>query len=99
MFKQLWFKRAVLAAAGATVLAGAFYAGVAYAADPRLDQANDNCTKAIALLQAAENPNGSFGGHRRKAIQNLKQAQAEIQKAKAFADDPKNKGKGGKDRD
>jgi len=98
MHNQDWLKRVALTAGGATFLAGAFYAGVAYAADPRLDQANDNIVKAIALLQAAENPNGSFGGHRRKAIANLKQAQAEIQKAKQFADNPKNKGnKGDKD--
>ena len=97
MHNHLWFKRAALTAAGATFLAGAFYAGVAYAADPRLDQANDNIVKAIALLEAAENPNGNFGGHRRKAIHNLKQAQSEIEKAKRFADNPKNKGGKGRD--
>jgi hypothetical protein len=99
MHKHLWFKRALITAAVGTFSAGAFYAGVAYAADPRLDQANDNIVKAIALLEAAQNPNGSFGGHRRKAVQNLKQAQSEIQKAKQFADNPKNKGKGDKDKD
>ena len=35
--------------------AGAFYAGIAYAADPRFDEAISNCTKAIALLKAATN--------------------------------------------
>lgn len=79
---------AALAAAGALALAGAFYAGIAYAADPRLDQANDNIIKAIALLEAAENPNGNhnFHGHRAKAIQDLKSAQKQIEKAKEWAD-------------
>ncbi|GMV14177.1 MAG: hypothetical protein AMXMBFR56_24010 [Polyangiaceae bacterium] len=73
-------------------LAGAFYAGVAYAADQRLDDADAAVEKAIALLQAAENPgvNPPFGGHRQKAIQDLKKARAQIAKAKAYADNPKN---------
>lgn len=76
-------------------LAGAFYAGVAYAADQRLDDADAAVEKAIALLQAAENPgvNPPFGGHREKAIQDLKKARAQIAKAKAYADNPKNKPK------
>ena len=81
--------------AAATALAGAFYAGVAYAADPRLDQANDNITKAIALLRAAENPGVKppFGGHRERAIDNLERAQREIEKAKRYADKPRDKDK------
>jgi hypothetical protein len=83
-------KRAALGIAVATTLAGAFYAGAAYAADPRLDQASDNITKAIALLQAAENPEGKppFGGHVARAIERLQKAQEEIAKAKQFADQP-----------
>ncbi|MCA9597489.1 MAG: hypothetical protein KC776_29450 [Myxococcales bacterium] len=74
-------------------LAGSFYAGVAYAADARLDAADQNVTKAIALLQAAENPGVKppFGGHRLKAILFLKKAQSEIAKAKTYADNPPKK--------
>jgi hypothetical protein len=101
-----FLRRAVVGVTTAAVLAGAFYAGVAYAADPRLDQANDNIIKAIALLEAAENPDPKkeFGGHRKKAIELLRRAQSEVQKAKEFADRPprdkdkdkdKGKGKGG----
>ena len=81
--------------AAATTLAGAFYAGVAYAADPRLDQANDNITKAIALLRAAENPGvrPPFGGHRARAINALERAQKEIERAKRYADNPRHKPK------
>ncbi len=76
-------------------LAGSFYAGIAYAADARLDAADQNVTKAVALLQAAENPGVKppFGGHRAKAIFHLKRAQKEIAKAKAWADNPKHKPK------
>jgi hypothetical protein len=97
LHRKLFLKRVVWGGAGASLLAGAFYAGIAHAADPRLDQANDNVTKAIALLQAAENPDPKkeFGGHRNKAIQHLKRAQAEIAKAKAFADRPAPDGKPG----
>jgi hypothetical protein len=76
-----------------TTLAAAFYAGVAYAADPRLDQANDNIVKAIALLRAAENPGvrPPFGGHRERAIDALERAQKEIERAKRYADRPRDK--------
>ena len=86
----------MVAAAG--LLAGSFYAGAAYAADPRLDQAADNVTKAIALLEAAQNPDPKreFGGQRVKAISQLKRALASIQKAKEFADRPAKPGKGHK---
>jgi hypothetical protein len=89
------WRKTFVGVAAATTLAGAFYAGAAYAADPRFDQANDNITKAIALLRAAENPGVKppFGGHRERAIDNLERAQKEIEKAKRFADDPHNKPK------
>jgi hypothetical protein len=71
-------------------MAAAFYAGVALAADARLDDADNNVEKAIALLAAAENPERKppFGGHRAKAVALLKQARKEIEKAKKFADQP-----------
>ena len=76
-------------------LAGAFYAGIAFAADPRLDEADASVQKAIAQLTAAENPgvNKPFGGHREKALEDLRKAQAEIKKAKEWADDPKHQPK------
>ncbi|MBX3128247.1 MAG: hypothetical protein KF718_16100 [Polyangiaceae bacterium] len=73
-----------------TLLAGSFYAGAAYAADPRLDQADANVEKAIVLLEAAENPgvNPPFGGHRKVAVASLKLARKQIAKAKQYADNP-----------
>jgi hypothetical protein len=84
------FARATIGAAFALGIAGAFYAGIAYAADPRFDEAINNCTKAVALLEAAtntgsKNPN-EFHGHRRAAIRELKDAIKEIEKAKSFDD-------------
>ena len=78
--------------AGLVVCLGA---GTANAADPRLDQADAAVQKAIALLEAAQNPgvDPEFGGHRKKAIHDLKKAREQIQKAKEFADNPKNKPK------
>lgn len=75
-------------AAGCLTMAGAFYAGLAYAADARFDQAADLLTKADALLEAAENPgvNPPFGGHRESAQKNIKQALKDIEKAKKYAD-------------
>ena len=83
------FARAAVGAAIAIGSAGAFYAGIAYASDPRLDQAIDNCTKAIALLEAATNEGAKkeqFHGHRREAIKDIKDAIAQIEKAKTFDD-------------
>src|SRR5262245_52461883 len=83
------FARAAIGAALAVGSAGAFYAGIAYAADPRLDQAIENCTKAIALLEAATNEGArkdQFHGYRRKAIENIKDAIKQIEKAKEFDD-------------
>ncbi len=83
-------KRSAVMVAGALSLAGAFFAGAAYAADPRLDEATDLITKAVAVLKAAENPDPKreFGGHRKNAIELLTRAQGEILKAKQVADAP-----------
>jgi len=83
-------KRSAVLVAGALTLAGAFFAGAAYAADPRLDQATDLITKAVAVLKAAENPDPKreFGGHRNAAVELLTRAQGEILKAKQVADAP-----------
>ncbi len=84
------FARAAVGAAVMLGAAGAFYAGVAYASDPRFDEAIANCTKAVALLEAAtntgsKNPN-EFHGHRRAAIREIRDAIKEIEKAKSFDD-------------
>jgi hypothetical protein len=83
-----------IGAALALGTAGAFYAGIAYASDPRFDQAIDNCAKALALLEAARNDGAKnpkdFQGHRGKAMDDLKDAIKEIGKAKAY-DDKTNK--------
>jgi hypothetical protein len=85
-------RRSAVVFAAILGLSGAFFAGVALAADVKLDEANDAITKAIALLKAADNPNISgkpeFAGHRAKAIARLEEAKAEIAKAKQFADKP-----------
>ena len=94
-------RSAVLVAAGLG-LAGAFFAGAAYAAaDPRLSEANDAVTKAIVLLKAAENPDSKekFGGHRAKAIELLTHAQGEIAKAIEVANEPPKPPKPPKDHD
>jgi hypothetical protein len=84
-------KRSAVFVAGALGIAGAFFAGAAYAANPRFDEATDLITKATAVLKAAENPDPKkeFGGHRKAAIEFLASAQAEIIKAKEFEDKPK----------
>jgi outer membrane biosynthesis protein TonB len=79
--------------AGTLGLAGALFAGAAYAADAPLDQANDLITKAVAVLKAAENPDPKnpkqpFEGHRHEALELLTRAQAEIAKAKQADDQP-----------
>jgi hypothetical protein len=85
-------KRSAVLVASALGLAGAFFAGAAFAAaDQRLNDANDAVTKAIALLKAAENPDSPkdpFGGHREKAVDLLTRGQGEIQQAIAFANKP-----------
>ena len=83
------FSRAAVGIALAVGTGGAFYAGVAYASDPRLDQAIENCTKAIALLEAATNEGSrknEFHGHRRGAIREIRDAIKEIEKAKTYDD-------------
>ncbi|MEO6600231.1 MAG: hypothetical protein ABIQ16_10190 [Polyangiaceae bacterium] len=83
-------KRSAVLVAGALTLAGAFFAGAAYAADPHLDQATDLITQAVAALKAADNPDPKkeFGGHRKAAVELLTRAQSEILKAKQVADTP-----------
>jgi hypothetical protein len=88
-FMNKIFARAAVGAAIAVGSAGAFYAGVAYASDPRLDEAIANSTKAIALLEAATNEGAKrneFHGHRKAAIRELRDAIKEIEKAKTYDD-------------
>jgi hypothetical protein len=83
------FARAAVGAAIAVGSAGAFYAGIAYAADPRLDQAIQFCTHSVSLLEAATNEGAKkaeFHGHRKEAIKDIKAAIKEIEKAKEFDD-------------
>jgi outer membrane biosynthesis protein TonB len=81
-------KRSAVLVAGALSLAGAFFAGAAYAADPKLDEATELITKAVAALKQAQNPDPKkeFGGPRMAAVELLMRAQGEIIKAKRFAD-------------
>jgi hypothetical protein len=83
-------KRSAVLVAGVLSLAGVFFAGAAYAAEPRLDEATDLITKAVAILKAADNsdPKKELGGHRKAAVELLTRAQAEILKAKQVADTP-----------
>jgi hypothetical protein len=84
-------KRLALSLGATGLLVASFYAGVAHAADPRLDLADDSIEKAILLLKAAQDPNATppFGGHREKAIAHLERARKEIAAAKVYADNPK----------
>jgi hypothetical protein len=84
-------KKAAYAVVSSTLLAGAFFTGSAYAADPRLDEADAFVTKTIALLQALENPRkpGEYGGHRLKALSALDRAQKEIRAARQYVDKPR----------
>ncbi len=86
-------KRTALTVAAAVGLAGSFYAGVAYAHDSQLDDANAHLVKAVALLKASTNPNAKhpkipFGGHRGRAVKLIEQAEKQITAAAAFADQP-----------
>jgi hypothetical protein len=87
---QSSLKKLACAVIGPAVLAGAFLAGTAYAADPRLDEADAFVTKTIALLKALENPDkpGEYGGHRLRALSALDLAQTEIRAAKEYVDHP-----------
>lgn len=101
-----WMKKTATLLAGGACLAGSFYAGVAYAGtvDPKLDDADANVEKAIALLKAAKNDGvrPPFGGHRVKAVWHGKQMRKHIAKSKKWAENPppratkKKKGKKGK---
>lgn len=87
--------RRILVLVSIAALAAAVPIGIALAADSRLDLADDHIEKAIALVNASQNPNAQnpdrpFGGHDEKAIKLLEAAHEEIAKAKAYADDPKN---------
>ena len=70
---------------GVGVLLGA---GVAYAADPRYDEASATITKATALLNAIvvpnEKPSAAF--QRKRALKALERAQIRIACAKAVTD-------------
>ena len=60
----------------------AFVSGAAWAADAKLDEANANTAKAIALLKAAPAAaTPEVEAHRKKAIDLLTRAQGEILKA------------------
>lgn len=86
-------RRLLVGIVAAGALTGAFYAGQAYAADQRLDLADQQIVTAINLLKAAQNPNAKnpkvpFGGHRAIAVKLLEQARKQIEKSKQFADKP-----------
>ena len=83
-------KRSAVWVASALSLAGVLFAGAAYAADPRFDEATDLVTKAVAVLKAAETPQNQheFEEHRKAAVELLTRAQSEILKAKQAADAP-----------
>jgi len=70
---------------GIGVLLGA---GVAYAADPRYDEASATITKASALLNAIVVPNEKPGAafQRKRALQALERAQIRIACAKEVTD-------------
>jgi hypothetical protein len=81
-------KRSALTVALSLGVAGAFFAGVAYAHDAALDQAAASVRAAIASLKSAENVKApaEFHGHRNSAITDLGQALDEIEKAEKVAD-------------
>jgi len=66
----------------AVSLASAFAAGVAFAADAKLDEANATTAKAIALLKESPASTEPLDAHKKKAIDLLTRAQGEILKAK-----------------
>ncbi len=90
MLQSNWKKKSLRTLAAGTVLAGAFYAGMAFAApaDPLLAAADLSAEKAIAQLEAAKNEGVKppFGGHRAKAVWHIKQARKEIAKAIKYAE-------------
>ena len=63
--------------------------------DLRLDLSDQQLESGALLLLAAQapladNPDRPFGGHRDKAVDLIRQAQEEIQKARVHVSDPKN---------
>jgi hypothetical protein len=63
--------------------------------DQRLDLADEQLESGALLLLAAQNPAADkpdrpFGGHREKAVELIRKAQEEIQKARIHVSDPKN---------
>jgi hypothetical protein len=91
------FKKALLVGLPLGMMIGV--AGTVLAADPKLDEAHGLVERAIKALEAADNKNrhkgAEFGGHRKSAIDHLRKAQKDIDKAKAF-DDRDDKKDGGK---
>jgi hypothetical protein len=88
-------RRIAIGLVSAVTLTGSFIAGVAYAADARLDMADAHVEKAILLLKAAQNPIATnprrpFGGHRDEAVRFLEHGRKQIALAKAYAENPKN---------
>lgn len=83
---NVW-KIAILCAVFLTGIVVSFSAGVVYAADQRLTDADAAIEKAIALLKAAENPgvDPPFGEHDKKAIGHAKKARKHIAEAIAYA--------------
>ena len=81
---------ALLVVSGLAALNLSFMFGEPTCYDARLDQADLNAEKAIALLMAAENEgeHPPFDNHDRRAIVLLSQARREIHLAKVYADSP-----------
>lgn len=83
-------KTITMLAAGSLIgfgLLATFHAGIVFAADQRLADADAAIEKAIALLRAAENPGVEppFGEHDKKAIRHAKKARKHIAEAIAYA--------------
>jgi len=84
-------RRALIVGVVGAGMAAVFKTENALAADPKLNEADLACEKAILLLKAAQGPgNPPFGGHRNNAITQLQHARDQIKKAKQWADNPPN---------
>ena|SRR5215510_9104320 len=82
-------KCAVAVVVLAVALGSAYLVRVAYAADAKLDQAEDSISLAINLLEAADFPDDEKGKcekPRNKAIRQLEKVLETIERAKACAD-------------
>ena len=66
---------------------GTFWAGVAWASQQQLDEANASVTKAVQSLKSVESDAKAapYAGHVTKAVRLLMRAQGEILKAKKQA--------------